>query len=240
MPLPDQSQPLQSQPLKLALFDLDHTLLPIDSDVSWANELARLGLVDPQWHQRRNDEFYEDYKAGVLDIDAFLAFQLGPLAEHPRQQLEAWREDFLQRVIFPQIHESALALVRRHQDEGCLCAVVTATNDFITRPIAKVFGIDQLIATEVETNTNGEFTGRHKGLPSFREGKVTRVGQWLALQGLGLEDFKASWFYSDSMNDLPLLAQVSHPVATNPDDRLRAHALAQGWSVLELFKSQEA
>ena len=235
MPLSNSSPPLQ-----LALFDLDHTLLPIDSDVSWANELARLGLVDAQWHRRRNDEFYEQYKAGVLDIDAFLAFQLGPLAEHPRHQLEAWRDDFLQRVIFPQVLDTARALVRRHQDEGSLCAVVTATNDFITRPIAQAFGIDQLIATEVETDAKGEFTGRHKGLPSFREGKVTRVAQWLALKGLGLEDFEVSWFYSDSMNDLPLLARVSHPVATNPDERLRAHAKAQGWPILDLFKSPEA
>jgi HAD superfamily phosphoserine phosphatase-like hydrolase len=118
--------------------------------------------------------------------------------------------------------------------------VVTATNDFITRPIAQAFGIDQLIATEVETDARGEFTGRHKGLPNFREGKVTRVAQWLALEGLGLEDFEESWFYSDSMNDLPLLARVSHPVAANPDERLRAHALAQGWPILELFKSSEA
>ncbi len=232
--------PNSTQPLRLALFDLDHTLLPIDSDVSWANELARLGLVDPEWHRRRNEEFYEDYKAGILDIDAFLAFQLGPLGEHPRHQLEAWRDDFLQRVIFPQIHDTARALVRRHQDEASLCAVVTATNDFITRPIAQAFGINQLIATEVETDAEGEFTGRHKGLPSFREGKVTRVAQWLALQYLGLEDFETSWFYSDSMNDLPLLARVSHPVAANPDDRLRAHAKVQGWPILDLFKSPEA
>ena len=235
MPPPDSSPHLQ-----LALFDLDHTLLPIDSDVSWANELARLGLVDAQWHRRRNDEFYEQYKAGVLDIDAFLTFQLGPLGEHPRHQLEAWRDDFLQRVIFPQMLDTARALVRRHQDEGSLCAVVTATNDFITRPIAQAFGIDQLIATEVETDAKGEFTGRHKGLPSFREGKVTRVAQWLALKDLGLEDFEVSWFYSDSMNDLPLLARVSHPVATNPDERLRAHAMDQGWPILDLFKSPEA
>lgn len=235
MPLPSSSKAL-----RLALFDLDHTLLPIDSDVSWANELTRLGLVDPEWQRRRNDEFYEDYKAGVLDIEAFLAFQLGPLGEHPRHQLEAWRADFLARVIFPAIHDPARALVQRHKDEGFRCAVVTATNDFITRPIAQAFGIDQLIATEVETDAKGEFTGRHKGLPNFREGKVTRIAQWLALEGLGLEDFKESWFYSDSMNDLPLLARVSHPVAANPDRRLRAHAQAQGWPILELFKSSEA
>ena len=143
-------------------------------------------------------------------------------------------------VIRPQIHPAALELVQQHQREGALCAIVTATNSFITGPIAREFHVEHLIATEIEIGTDGNFTGKPAGLPSFREGKVTRVEQWLALQGLGLNDFSESWFYSDSMNDLPLLARVGSPVAVNPDSRLRAHAQAQGWDVLDLFSRTES
>lgn len=224
----------------LALFDLDHTLLPIDSDVCWAEELVRRGVVDAQWHRQRNDHFFAQYKAGTLDIAEFLAFQLAPLAAHPRKTLEAWRDEFFDREIAPRILPQARALVQRHQDEGALCAIVTATNEFITGPIAKAFGVPHLIATQVETDNSGGFTGRPRGLPSFREGKVTRVLQWLAEQGLGLEDFAASYFYSDSLNDLPLLAKVSHAVAVNPDPRLAEHAQSMGWPVLQLFASKDA
>ena len=219
----------------LALFDLDNTLLPIDSDVSWAQFLVDLKVVDAQWYSQRNDYFYAQYCAGTLDIIEFLDFQLAPLAQHPRDQLLAWREDFMDRVIRPQIHANAQDLVRQHQDQGALCAIVTATNAFITGPIAQAFGVEHLIATEIELGADGNFTGRPQGLPSFREGKIIRVEQWLALQGLGLADFDHSCFYSDSFNDLPLLARVTHPVAVNPDQRLRAHAQAQGWPVLDLF-----
>jgi HAD superfamily hydrolase (TIGR01490 family) len=227
-------------PSTLALFDLDHTLLPIDSDVAWAEELVRRGVVDAEWHRQRNDHFFAQYKAGTLNIQEFLAFQLGPLAAHPRKTLEAWRDEFFAREIRPQIHPQARSLVQRHQDEGALCAIVTATNEFITAPIAQAFGVPHLIATQVETNAQGEFTGRPQGLPSFREGKVTRVQQWLAALGLGLESFTSSFFYSDSLNDLPLLAKVSHAIAVNPDPRLAAHAREMGWPVVHLFASKDA
>lgn len=221
--------------MQLTLFDLDNTLLPIDSDVSWAQFLVDLKVVNADWYAKRNDYFYAQYCAGTLDIDAFLAFQLAPLAQHPREQLLAWREQFVREVIRPNLQPQAKDLVRQHQDSGDLCAIVTATNSFITGPIAREFGIEHLIATEVEIAPDGNFTGRPTGLPSFREGKVTRVEQWLAMQGLGLSDFPVSLFYSDSFNDLPLLARVTVPIAVNPDQRLLNHAQQQGWQVLNLF-----
>jgi HAD superfamily hydrolase (TIGR01490 family) len=220
----------------LALFDLDHTLIPIDSDVMWAEHLVKLGVVDSAWHSKRNDYFYEQYKQGTLDIDEFLTFQLAPLGAHSRSTLESWRTEFLQTQVMPNLLSAAKDLVAKHQAAGDLVAIVTATNEFITRPIADAFGVDHLIATLVETKTDGEFTGRHAGLPSFREGKIVRVAQWLAEQeDCLLQDFATSTFYSDSLNDLPLLAQVTHPVATNPDPTLLAHAQAQGWPVLRLW-----
>jgi len=221
--------------MQLTLFDLDNTLLPIDSDVSWAQFLVDLKVVNADWYAKRNDYFYAQYCAGTLDIDEFLTFQLAPLAQHPREQLLAWREQFVRDVIRPNLQPQAKDLVRQHQDSGDLCAIVTATNSFITGPIAREFGIEHLIATEVEIAPDGNFTGRPTGLPSFREGKVTRVEQWLAMQGLGLSDFPVSIFYSDSFNDLPLLARVTVPIAVNPDQRLLAHAQQQGWQVLNLF-----
>lgn len=219
----------------LALFDLDNTLLPIDSDVAWASFLVELKVVDAEWHAKRNDYFYAQYCAGTLDIHEFLEFQLAPLAEHPRSQLLAWREQFIRDVIRPHLDRRARDLIRQHQNAGALCAIVTATNSFITGPIAREFGVEHLIATEVEIAADGNFTGKPSGLPSFREGKVTRVEQWLALQGMSLSDFPVSFFYSDSFNDLPLLARVSNPVAVNPDDRLRRHARNLSWQVLDLF-----
>ena len=220
----------------LALFDLDNTLLPIDSDVSWANFLIQLKVVNADWYAKRNDHFYVEYCKGTLDIYEFLEFQLAPLARFPRAQLLAWREQFVREVIRPHLHPAAQGVVARHQAAGDLCAIVTATNSFITGPIAKAFGVDHLIATEIEVGVDGNFTGKPAGVPSFREGKITRVAQWLALQGLGLEDFDRSYFYSDSFNDLPLLARVTHPVAVNADARLTEHANAQGWDRLDLFE----
>lgn len=225
---------------ELALFDLDNTLLPIDSDVSWAQFLVELKVVNADWYSQRNDYFYAQYCAGTLDIYEFLDFQLAPLSQHPRAQLLAWREEFMDSVIRPNIHADAQNLVHAHQDQGALCAIVTATNAFITGPIAREFGVEHLIATEIEIAADGNFTGKPFGLPSFREGKITRVEQWLAMQGLGLADFAHSFFYSDSFNDLPLLSRVMHPVAVNPDQRLRAHAQAQGWKVLDLFTRTES
>jgi HAD superfamily hydrolase (TIGR01490 family) len=226
--------------MQLALFDLDNTLLPIDSDVSWAKFLIDCKIVDADWYAKRNDYFYAQYCAGTLDIYEFLDFQLAPLARHPRAKLDALRASFLEEVIRPHLLPQAKALVQEHQDKGALCAIVTATNSFITGPIAKEFGIDHLIATEIEINAQGEFTGKPSGLPSFREGKITRVEQWLALMDYGISDFHQSTFYSDSFNDLPLLARVTHPVAVNPDARLLAHATEQNWQVLHLFERTES
>lgn len=223
---------------QLALFDLDHTLLPCDSDYEWGQFLARIGVVDSQYYAEQNERFYQDYKDGKLDIQAFLRFALKPLSEHSRAQLTEWHDAFMKEVITGQLRQSALDLVKRHQDAGDLCCVVTATNSFVTRPIVENFGIKHLVATEPATlndNPIANFTGEVKGIPSFREGKIQRVDDWLASQNLALEKLTHSYFYSDSMNDLPLLERVSHPVATNPDTRLREEAQKRNWPILELF-----
>ena len=219
--------------MNLALFDLDYTLLPIDSDYEWARFLIRQGVLDGEHYERENERFFTQYKQGTLDIYEFLRFQLAPLAAHPRRQLDAWHQQYMHDVITPRIAPKALALVERHQ-QGDLVALVTATNAFVTAPIAQAFGIDHLIATGIE-EANGEFTGKPQGTPSFREGKVERTQQWLKSLGHQLDGFAQSWFYSDSMNDLPLLERVSHPVATNPDERLAKTAAQRGWTVLRLF-----
>jgi len=222
-------------PRRLALFDLDHTLLPLDSDYQWADFLARKGHAgDPAAARRRNDELMAAYNAGSLSAQDAGAFMLGLLAPHQASDLAAWHEIFMQEVIRPAIGQAALALVRQHQEAGDLCAIVTATNQFVTAPIARAFGITHLIATEPEIIC-GRYSGRIQGVASFREGKVVRVRDWLAQLGLSLADFTTSYFYSDSMNDMPLLEVVSHPVATNPSAALRELAQARGWPVLELF-----
>lgn len=224
--------------MNLALFDLDHTLIPTDSDHEWGRFLVRLGAVDEDNYRRRNDEFYGHYKAGTLDIHAFLEFALAPLAAHPRTQLDSWREQFMREVIDPVITPQARALVHKHLDAGDLCAIVTATNSFVTAPICAAFGIKHLIATEpatVDGLPTSAYTGAVSGTPSFREGKIARVEAWLKQQGARWEDFAASTFYSDSINDLPLLAKVTDPIATNPDERLRHHAAAAGWRIMDLF-----
>ncbi|MEY3831710.1 MAG: hypothetical protein RJA82_657 [Pseudomonadota bacterium] len=225
---------------RLALFDLDHTLLPFDSDYEWGQFLVRQGVVDGEQYAKSNEQFYADYKVGKLDIDAFLRFALKPLSENTREQLQQWHDAFMREIINGQLHPNALALVKKHQAVGDLCCVVTATNSFVTRPIVKAFGIDHLVATDPATENNqahGRFTGKVAGLPSFKEGKVTRVNAWLQEQGLSLYSLEKSYFYSDSMNDLPLLECVSNPVATNPDERLRAEAEKRHWPILELFSS---
>lgn len=229
------SPPAQAPAATLALFDLDHTLLPIDSDYEWARFLIRLGAVDGEEYERRNDLFFDQYHAGTLDIHEFLAFQLAPLAAHPRSQLEAWRRRFMDEVIAPAIRPAARALVDGHRERGDLCAIVTATNEFVTRPIARLFGIDELIATELERDGAGRITGAIRGVPAFQAGKIARVEAWLAARGLAWDDVERSSFYSDSPNDLPLLERVSHPVATNPVPRLAEIAAARGWPVLRLF-----
>ena len=219
--------------MKLALFDLDNTLLAGDSDFEWAQFLISRGVLDREVHEARNIEFYEHYKAGTLDIHAFLDFQLKPLGRHPRAQLEAWHREYMAERIRPMITDQARALVRKHQEDADLVAIITATNRFVTAPIAREFGIENLIATEVE-EIDGRFTGRGTGIPCFKEHKITRLEMWLAERRLLWEDISESWFYSDSLNDLPLLARVSHPVAVDPDDTLRVRAAAAGWPVISL------
>jgi HAD superfamily hydrolase (TIGR01490 family) len=229
------SPPAPEPGTRLALFDLDYTLLPIDSDYEWARFLIRLGVVDGAEYQRRNDQFFEEYHAGTLDIHEFLAFQLAPLAAHPRSQLDAWHGQFMREVIAPAILPAARALVDRHRAHGDLCAIVTATNEFVTTPIAHAFGVEHLIATGVELRDD-RYTGRPRGTPSFREGKVRRTGEWLASLGRDWQGFSQSFFYSDSVNDMPLLERVTDPVATNPDPRLTARAGERGWPVIRLFE----
>ncbi|QWD85048.1 HAD family hydrolase [Polynucleobacter asymbioticus] len=223
---------------QLALFDLDHTLLPCDSDYEWGQFLARIGVVDSQYYAQQNERFYQDYKDGKLNIQEFLRFALKPLSEHSREQLKEWHDAFMKEVITGQLRQQAIDLVKRHQDAGDLCCVVTATNSFVTRPIVESFGIEHLVATEPATVGDqplANFTGEVKGIPSFREGKIQRVHDWLATQNLELNQLPQSFFYSDSMNDLPLLEKVSNPVATNPDVRLRDEASRRHWPILELF-----
>ena len=223
---------------RLALFDLDHTLLPFDSDYEWGQFLVRLGVVDGEQYAQANDQFYADYKVGKLDIDAFLRFALKPLSENTRTQLNEWHRLFMDQKINGQLHPKSLALVKKHQDAGDLCCVVTATNSFVTRPIVEAFGIQHLIATEPATFNNdprGMFTGGISGVPSFKEGKVLRVHSWLNELGLSLQTIERSYFYSDSINDLPLLEQVTDPVATNPDAKLTAEAQKRNWPILQLF-----
>ena len=217
--------------MNLALFDLDNTRLAGDSDFEWAQFLIEQGVLDREIYEARNQEFYEQYKKGTLDIYEFLDFQLKPLARYPRRQLDEWHRSYMQAKIMPMMRETARALVARHATD--LCAVVTATNSFVTAPIAREFGIEHLVATE-PAQDGGEFTGGVAGLPCFRDGKIVRVEAWLAARGQRIDAFERSFFYSDSLNDLPLLARVSDPVAVDPDATLRAHALAHGWPVMSL------
>ena len=219
--------------MQLALFDLDHTLLTGDSDYEWTQYLVSKGIVDRTTHEARNAEFYEQYKAGTLDIHEFLDFQLRPLADHTRADLEAWHADFMETQIRPRLSQKARELVRKHLDAGDICAMVTATNSFVTGPIARELGIPHLIAT-IPAQENGRFTGKPRGLPSFREGKIARVDAWLESMGLWWNNFQRSWFYSDSHNDLPLLLRVTDPVVVDPDATLRAYAENAGWPTLSI------
>lgn len=224
---------------RLALFDLDHTLLPLDSDYQWADFLARTGRAgDPDEARARNEALMVRYNLGELTAQQSAEFMLGLLAAHTPFELALWHEQYMAEVIRPAIEEVAVRLVQRHLENGDLCAVVTATNDFVTAPIARAFGVPHLIAT-VPEYVAGRYTGRIAGTPSFKEGKVTRVNEWLAGMGLTLADFSESFFYSDSINDVPLLEAVTRPVATNPSPALRERAQAQGWQVLDLFGHME-
>ena len=218
--------------MRLTIFDLDNTLLAGDSDFQWGQFLIEQGVLTRETHEARNLEFYEDYKRGTLDIDAFLAFQLKPLSQYPRAQLDAWHAAFMESKVRPMMTEKAQALVEKHRVEGDLLMIITATNSFVTAPIARAFGIEYLIGTTPE-EVDGNFTGHACGVPSFQEGKITRLEQWLAERGKKLGDYETT-FYSDSRNDLPLLQLVDHPVAVDPDPVLRDYAVQQGWPIISL------
>lgn len=221
-------------PKKIALFDLDHTLIPIDSDYEWGEFTISLGWCDATEFKRRNTEFFEQYRAGTLDIHDYVRFATQAIREQGATKSIAGHARFMEAVVQKNIKKPALELVRGHQRAGDELVIVTATNEFVTRPIADAFGVKELIAVELERDAQGWVTGEIKGTPSAREGKVTRVEQWLADRGLGWNDVETT-FYTDSMNDLALLEKASHPVATNPDARLRALAEDRGWRILDLF-----
>ncbi|MDR1311461.1 MAG: HAD-IB family hydrolase [Burkholderiaceae bacterium] len=217
------------------MFDLDYTLLPVDSDYEWGRFLARIGAVDPIAYEARNAAFFEQYKAGTLDPREYLKFALGTLARFPRSQLDRWRAQFMAEVILPLIRPVSRELLAGHVRANDLVAIVTATNRFVTEPIAAAFGVTNLIAAQPEERADGTITGNLVGIPTSGMGKVIETENWLASLGKRLGSFGKSFFYSDSHNDLPLLGRVSHPVATNPDPRLLEHATAHNWHILRLF-----
>ena len=219
--------------MRLALFDLDNTLLAGDSDHSWGEFLCQRGLVDAAEYQARNDAFYADYKAGTLDIEAFMTFQMGPLSHHSRTELNAWHAEFMDQHIRPMIAPGTRTLLAQHAND--LCVIITATNSFVTGPIARELGVPHLIASiPAIDRQSGRFTGSASGTPAFQAGKITRLEEWLESQALWWDSFTHSYFYSDSHNDLPLLQHVSQPVAVDPDDTLRQHAQQMGWQIISL------
>lgn len=220
--------------MKLTLFDLDHTLLPIDSDYAWGQFTIEIGWTDPVEFARKNDAFYAQYQAGTLDVHDYVRFAIDAVRRQGATNSIAAHARFMRDVVQKNLKPEALALVAQHQRAGDEVLVVTATNEFVTRPIADVFGVKELIAVQLERGPDGWFNGEIRGVPSFRGGKVTRMEQWLAARQLGWADVDST-FYSDSINDLPLMEKVRHPIATNPDDRLRALAGERGWRILDLF-----
>ncbi|WMW79232.1 HAD family hydrolase [Undibacterium cyanobacteriorum] len=225
--------------INLALFDLDHTLIPIDSDYEWGQFLCRIGAVDADEFSRRNADFYAQYQQGTLDPVEYLEFALGTLAAFDQAQLNAWHAQFMQEVIQPALRTSAFDLLKKHQDHGDEIVIITATNRFVTAPIAQALGVKHLLAAEPEVDGNGNITGKLIGVPSSGAGKITHLQHWLQNQGRQLDDFERSYFYSDSQNDIPLLSLVSHPVATNPNALLLAHAQEKAWPVLYLFENND-
>jgi len=216
--------------VRLALFDLDNTLLAGDSDHAWGDWLCRRGILDEATYKARNDEYYQDYLAGRLDINAYLNFCLAVLGQYDKAQLDAWHREFMAECIEPIILAKGEALLREHREAGDKLVIITATNRFITAPIAARLGVETLLATECGME-NGRYTGHVAGVPCYQAGKVVRLNEWLAETGLSLE---GAYFYSDSRNDLPLLEAVANPVAVDPDDTLRAIAGERGWPVLSL------
>lgn len=216
--------------MELAIFDLDNTLLGGDSDYLWGRFLVRHGLVDGELFERENQRFYDEYKAGTLDIHEFLRFSLRPLSRHDADTLARWHADFMEEMIRPIMLPKAKALLQRHREEGRKLVIITATNRFVTAPIAQAFGVDALLATDPEQH-EGRYTGEVSGVPCFQDGKVRRLDAWLGENGHSLA---GSWFYSDSHNDLPLLEKVENPVAVDPDPTLEARARERGWEIVSL------
>lgn len=226
--------------LKLAIFDLDHTLLPLDSDSAWGQFTTQLGWTDPHSFEQRNHAYYEHYKAGTLDIHDYVRFATKALREQGPDKARAAHAEFMRCVITPAIRPEAVELLRQHREGGDTLIIITATNEFVTQPIAQALGVAELMAVELERgqgpNGAGWLTGEILGIPTFREGKVARLEQWLRERELAWDDVHIT-FYSDSINDLPLLEKADQPVATNPDDKLRAIARQRGWRILELFQA---
>lgn len=216
--------------MALAIFDLDNTLLTGDSDYLWGQFLADQGHVDAEHYKKENQRFYEEYEAGTLDIFEFLEFSLAPLSKIEMATLSQMHQQFMQQAIQPIISNKSRKLIQQHKDKGDTLLIITATNLFITAPIAEELGIPYILATEPEIKNN-RYTGKVAGTPCFREGKVTRLNQWLTENN---ESLDGSCFYSDSHNDLPLLDMVSRPVAVDPDDTLKSHAEMKGWEILSL------
>ena len=219
--------------MNLALFDLDNTLLTSDSDFEWSQFLIEKKVLDRKEYESRNLEFYEQYKSGTLDINQFLDFQLQPLSLYPRTQLDDWHNEFMAKKIMSQIAPGAYKLINEHMLGGDLCIIITATNRFVTEPIARILGINNLIATEPDQE-DGEFTGQVSGTPCFREGKITRLEDWMDEHNLTWLSFLESWFYSDSLNDIPLLKKVTNPVAVDPDSTLEKYAKENNWPIISL------
>ncbi len=219
---------------KIALFDLDHTLIPIDSDYEWGEFTIALGWCDATEFKRRNAEFFEQYRAGTLDIHDYVRFATQAMRDQGAIKSIAAHARFMDEIVHKAITPQAKALIGQHRQAGDEIVIVTATNDFVTRPIAQAFGVTELIAVDLARDAEGNVTGEISGTPSAREGKVTRVEQWLAARQLGWSDVHTT-FYTDSMNDLALMEKASQPVATNPDARLRALAMERGWRILDLF-----
>lgn len=216
--------------MTLAIFDLDHTLINEDSDYLWGKYLVDHNIVEADYYQQKNDQFYEDYLAGVLDIDKFLAFSLRPLTEHSIEQLYAWRENFVNTVMAPTIAKNAAQLIQQHKNDGHTLIIISATNRFVTEPIAQLLNIPNLLSTEPEI-INNRYTGNYIGIPTFKEGKITALKAWMADNN---ETLEGSYFYSDSINDLPLLELVTHPIVVNPDKRLKAISLKNNWKEINL------
>ncbi|MBL0730813.1 HAD family phosphatase [Piscinibacter sp. HJYY11] len=221
--------------MNLCLFDLDDTLIPLDSDHAWGRFMIRQGWVDGEAFDKQNDVFFAHYKAGTLDIHAYIAFSTAPWRDRSAADQRAAQDLFMAEVISPQLRPAARELVQQHQQQGDLVAIVTATNEFVTAPIARAFGVEHLLAVQLEKDPGGNITGRIAGVPSFREGKTVRTHEWLASLGHKLQDFERISVYSDSANDLPLLEMATDPVATNPSAPLEAIARERGWRILRLF-----